>query len=233
MKQNDIKFSTKQLQRINTIRELFEQQDYMYRNNTHCIKDRIVSISQPYIRPIVRGKAKSPTEFGAKLDMSIDETGFVRLEHLSFSAYNESDVLISAIENYRKRTGHYPERVLVDQIYRNRNNRAYCKQHGIRISGPALGRPKQLSKKEKVQSYIDNTDRIAVERCFSLAKRCYGLGLIRTKLDSTTRCSIALSILAMNINLLMFALLWHFLFSLFSKFTWFNNFLKNSIFCFD
>ena len=39
-----------------------------------------------------------------------------------------------------------------------------------------------------------------MERGFSLAKRCYGLGLIRTKLDTTTRSSIALSILAMNIN---------------------------------
>jgi len=47
-------------------------------------------------------------------------------------------VLIGTIENYRGRTGHYPERVLVDQIYRNRANRAYCKEHGIRISGQAL-----------------------------------------------------------------------------------------------
>ena len=91
MEQEDIRFSDKQLHRINIIRELFSQQEYMYRNNMHSVKDRIVSICQPYIRPIVRGKAKSPTEFGAKLDMSIDETGFVRLKRLSFDAYNESD----------------------------------------------------------------------------------------------------------------------------------------------
>ena len=76
----------------------------------------------------------------------------------------------------------------------------YAKSHGIRISGPALGRPKALTNDEKKQAYADNTDRIEVERGFSLAKRCYGLGLIRTKLDTTTRSSIALSILAMNIN---------------------------------
>lgn len=68
MEQDDIRFTKKQLQRIQTIRELFEQQDYMYRNKVRSVKDRIVSISQPYIRPIVRGKAKAPTEFGAKLD---------------------------------------------------------------------------------------------------------------------------------------------------------------------
>ncbi len=145
LEKNDIEFTDKQLKRISVIRELFEQQEYMYRNKVHSVKNRIVSISQPYIRPIVRGKAKSPTEFGAKLDMSIDENGIARLEKLSFDAYNEQDVLISAIKKYKMRTGRYPERILVDQIYRNRTNLAYCKQHGIRISGPALGRPKKLS----------------------------------------------------------------------------------------
>ena len=183
-----------------TIRTLVEQQQYMYDNKVHSVPDRIVSISQPYIRPIVRGKAKAPVEFGAKLDLSIDENGIARLERLSFDAYNESDVLITAVENYKSRTGHYPERVLVDQIYRNRTNRAFCSEYGIRISGPALGRPKKDSKVDKKQEYIDNNDRVEVERAFSLAKRRYGLGLITAKLDTTTRSSIALSIIAMNVN---------------------------------
>lgn len=159
-----------------------------------------MSISQPYIRPIARGKAKAPVEFGAKLDLSIDEKGIARLERLSFDAYNESDVLITAVKNYKSRIGHYPERVLVDQIYRNRSNRAFCTEHGIRISGPALGRPKKDDKADKKREYIDNTDRIEVERAFSLAKRKYGLGLLTTKLDTTTRSAIALSIIAMNVN---------------------------------
>ena len=124
----------------------------------------------------------------------------VRLERISFDAYNEGDVQIGTIEGYHDRIGHYPERVLVYQIYRNRKNRAYCKEHGIRISGSALGRPKHMTYDEKKLSYIDNTDRIEVERGFCLAKRYYGMGLIRTRLDTTTRSSIALSILAMNIN---------------------------------
>ena len=216
--QDDIEFTDKQLTRIRVIRELYEQQDYMYKNKTHSVKDRIVSISQPYIRPIVRGKAKAPTEFGAKLDMSIDEHGIARLEKLSFDAYNEADVLVAAIERYLERTGHYPERVLVDQIYRNRVNRAFCKTHDIRISGPALGRPKAMSKDEKKQAYSDNTDRIEVERGFSLAKRCYGLGLIKTKLDTTTRSSIALSIIAMNLDRLTAAPFYAVLISMISRY---------------
>ena len=198
---NEVVLTEKQKNRIDVIKELYEQQKYMYDNNTHKVKDRIVSISQPYIRPIVRGKAKAPVEFGAKLDMSIDERGIARLEKLSFDAYNEEDVLVTAIENYCKRTGHYPERVLVDQIYRNQKNRAYCKSKKIRISGKALGRPKKNSTlEEKKIAHQDNTDRIEVERGFSLAKRCFGMGLITTKLDITTRSSIALSILVMNLS---------------------------------
>lgn len=201
-----------------TIRTLVEQQQYMYDNRVHSVPDRIVSISQPYIRPIVRGKAKASVEFGAKLDLSIDENGIARLERLSFDAYNESDVLITAVENYKSRTGHYPERVLVDQIYRNRTNRAYCSEHGIRISGPALGRPKKDNKVDKKQEYIDNNDRIEVERAFSLAKRRYGLGLITAKLDTTTRGSIVISIIAMNVNRLTVVSFAQILLSVFSRY---------------
>ncbi len=179
--------STKDAGRFAVIRKVYEQQLYMYENKVHSVPDRIVSISQPYIRPIVRGKTKTPTEFGAKLDLSIDDHGMARIEKQSFDAYNESDVLIEAIERYKERTGHYPKRALADKIYRNRNNLAYCKIHGIRLSGPTLGRPKKDPSVDKKQEYQDAVDRIEVERSFSLAKRCFGLGLIVTKLDTTTR----------------------------------------------
>ena len=138
--------ATRDIPIILTIFKLYEQQKYMYKNKVHSVPDRIVSIRQPWIRPIVRGKVKAPVEFGAKLDISIDREGYGRLEKVSFDAYNVSGCLIKAVERYRSRTGHYPERVLADQIYRTRDNRAYCKKHGIRLSGPKLGRPSQEAK---------------------------------------------------------------------------------------
>lgn len=184
---------------ILTIFKLYEQQEYMYKSRVHTVPDRIVSISQPWIRPIVRGKAKAPVEFGAKLDVSIDSEGYGRLEKVSFDAYNESGSLIEAVERYRLRTGNYPERILADQIYRTRANRAYCKKHGIRLSGPKLGRPSPNVKTDKKQEYQDNADRIEVERYFSRSKRCYGLGCIVTKLEETQLTSIALSVFVSNL----------------------------------
>ena len=209
LENNGVTLSCSDAQMLDTLQALYAQQQYMLTNNTHSVENRIVSIRQPYIRPIVRGKAKSPVEFGAKLDLSVDETGMCRIEKLSFDAYNESAVLKTAIANYRERTGHYPERVLVDQIYRNRENISYCSNLGIRLSGKKLGRPKKDadSKAEKKIAYQDNTDRIEVERKFSLAKRKFGLGLLLTKREDTTRASIVLSIIAMNIDRLAAMLL--------------------------
>jgi len=200
LEEEQVIISGKEKEMLKVIRKVFEQQTYMYENKTHRVEDRIVSISQPYIRPIMRGKAKAPTEFGAKIDMSIDEHGAARVEKYSFDPYNESCVLQVAVENYHKRTGHYPEKVLVDQIYRNRINIKFCKERGIRLSGKPLGRPKKNSKIDKKIEYQDNIDRIDIERKFSLAKHKFGLGLLCTKLAITTKASIVLSIIAMNVD---------------------------------
>ena len=183
-----------------TIFKLYEQQQYMYDNKVHSVENRIVSISQPWIRPIVRGKLNAPVEFGVKLDISIDTDGYARIEKTSFDAYNESGCLKNAAERYKERTGHYPERILADQIYRTRENRSFCREHGIRLSGPKLGRPNPVTTKtDKKLEYQDNTDRIAVEREFSREKRCYGLGKIVTKLEETQLTSIALSVFVANL----------------------------------
>ena len=184
--------------RLETIKMLYQQQLFMFQNRTHKVDDRIVSLSQPWVRPIVRGKAKAKCEFGAKLDISVSN-GFVRLEHTSFDAYNESENLQKIIKRYRERTGHYPKRVLADQIYRNRDNRNFCKERGIRLSGKPLGRPKKDAAADKKITRQDEIDRIEVERQFSHAKGSFGLGMIRTRLEETSKTAIALSILSLNI----------------------------------
>ena len=190
----------KDIPKFLTILKVYDQQKYMYGHKVHSVPDRIVSISQPWLRPIVRGKVTAPVEFGAKFDLSLDTEGYGRIEKISFDPYNEGATLQEAVERFRERTGHYPERVLADQIYRTRENRRYCKKHGIRLSGPRLGRPATtVSLENKKQEYQDNTDRIEAERAFSLSKRCYGMGLIVTKLEETQLTSIALSVFVTNL----------------------------------
>lgn len=57
--------------------------------------------------------------------------------------------------------------------------------------------------KNKKVTKQDNIDRIEVERTFSLAKRKFGLGKIWTKLENTSKTSIVLSIIALNLERLL------------------------------
>ena len=172
------------VERLFTIWEFYRQQKEMLDENKHQVKDRIVSLAQPWIRPIVRGKAKAKTEFGAKISISV-VNGYTFLDKLSFDAYNEGDFeeFKAVVETYHERFGCYPERILADKIYCSRKNIAYCKRLGIRISGPRLGRPKEDNQEELRQELREIGERNEVEGKFGTAKRRYGLGLIRTKLQ--------------------------------------------------
>jgi len=188
------------------ISEVYRQQQWMYENRSHRIDDRIVSISQPHVRPIKRGKAAADTEFGAKISISLVH-GISFVDHISWDNYNESCDLIAQIEAYRSRYGCYPESVHADKIYRNRENRRYCKHHQIRLSGPRLGRPPKVTQENakalqaaKQQARQDEIDRNAVEGKFGQGKRRYSLNRIMTKLSCTSETAIMISFLVMNLK---------------------------------
>lgn len=188
------------------ISEVFRQQQWMYESRSRRIDDRIVSISQPHVRPIKRGKAAADTEFGAKVSISlVDGVSFV--DTISWDNFNEGGELITQIETYRERFGCYPESVHADKIYRNRDNRRYCKKRGIRLSGPRLGRPPKVTesnaqalKASEQQTRQDEIDRNAVEGKFGQGKRRYSLNRIMTKLSCTSETAIMISFLAMNLK---------------------------------
>lgn len=193
--------SRKQYRDLLVIQELYRQQRMMFERKTHQIEDRIVSIRQPHVRPVVRGKAKARVEFGAKVSVSM-VNGYAFLERLSWDSFNEGVTLIESVEAYKRRFGCYPKAVLADQIYRTRENRAFCKAHGIRLSGPALGRPVQGEEatEQRRVARQDARKRNAIEGKFGEGKRTYGLGRIRACLAKTSETVIALQLLVMNLE---------------------------------
>ncbi|PDO11771.1 MAG: hypothetical protein BLM47_01365 [Candidatus Reconcilbacillus cellulovorans] len=86
------------------IQELYRQQRAMYERRTHRIEDRIVSISQPHLRPMVRGKASAPVEFGAKVSVSMIKS-YAFWERLSWDGFHEGVTLIETLEACRKHFG--------------------------------------------------------------------------------------------------------------------------------
>lgn len=99
------------------IQELFRQQDEMYRGNRKRTSDRIVSLSQPWVHRIKRGKGGGKdTEFGIKINASVSE-GMMRMDYGSFDAFHEGFGLKDQIEAFKALYGYYPATVLADKIY--------------------------------------------------------------------------------------------------------------------
>jgi transposase, IS5 family len=188
-----------------------EQQSLMYENNQQRVDNRIVSLTQPHVRPIIRGKAGKSVEFGAKLSVSY-YNGYVFLDKISWDNFNESGDLKAQAERFKELTGNYPESVHVDQIYRTKDNRAWCKERGIRISGVPLGRPpKNISKETKQQARSDERFRTHIEGKFGEAKRRFSLNRVMTKLPETSETAMAITFLVINLCRLLRQIFWLFL----------------------
>ena len=202
----------KQYQSLLISKEIYRQQSIMFHGREHKIQDRIVSLHMPFIRPIVRGKTNADVEFGPKLSISV-VNGFSYMEALSFDAYNEGTTLQQSAENYKRRFGHYPEAIIADKIYRNRENLQFCKINHIRFSGPPLGRPAKdptILKEQQKQEILDSGIRNAVEGKSGEGKRYYGLGRIMTRLQDTSESVISLQLLVMNLEHRLRLLLYYF-----------------------
>lgn len=181
--------------------EIDRQQTLMYRERSQRVDERIVSLAQPHVRPIVRGKAGTPVEFGAKISASTAQ-GFATLDRLNWSAFNESNDLSLQAERYRSRHGHYPATIHADAIYRTRANRRWCADHGIRLAGPPLGRPTIDPSKAAAlarQIRADECARVPIEGVFGVLKRRYGLDRIMAKLAHTSESVIAIAFLVLNL----------------------------------
>ena len=88
----------------------------------------------------------------------------------------------------------------MDKIYRTKDNRAWCQERGIRISGPPLGRPpKNVSKEKKKQALEDERIRNCIEGKFGQGKRRFSLGRVMAKLSHTSQTAIAITFLVMNL----------------------------------
>lgn len=185
-------------ERLETIPKVHEQRRTMRGTGARSIPGRIARLRQPHARCIMRGKAGSPYGFGRKTRLSMVK-GFPFVEEQSYDSFNEGTGLKEAAERYRKRMGHWPKAILADTICRNRENRMFCKEHGIRLSGPRLGGPRKgEAEAGKAQAYQDSLERSAMESRHGIAKRRYGLDRIMAYLAETGLTEAALQIVVMN-----------------------------------
>ena len=173
---------------------VYQQQLSMYKGGTQRVPDSIVSIHQPPVRPMVRGKDRQNVEFGCKIQMSL-VGGFAFIDKLDWNAFNEGTTLQHSVTQYRERFGFYPAEVLADKIYCTRENRKWLKERGIKLAAKPLGRPSA----QALPNHVTPGQRNPIEGKFGQAKMAYGLNLIRARLKETSESWIACIALVLNL----------------------------------
>ena len=127
--------------------------------------------------------------------------GYAFLMKAEWNNFLESKSLVDAVSEYHRIFGFYPATILADCAYPNRENKLWCTGHGIRLSGPRLGRKSVAEKaSERKQIYQDGCERVAIEGEFDVVKRRYGLDRIMCRLPDTSMTSIAMGFFAANME---------------------------------
>lgn len=188
--------------KIEIIAKMYEQQWQMYRNKTHKIGKRIVSLARPHIRPIVRGKAGKDVEFGPKVSLAHVD-GYCFCDAVSHEAYNETTHLAKHVREFKKRFGKAPDFVCGDQIYGSRENRNYLEKRNIKHAFKPLGRPSfdkisEIGERWRRKKLVRRG--VLMEGIIGHAKEHFGLDRIRARLPETEALWISLGIMAMNLQ---------------------------------
>ncbi|WP_299898094.1 transposase [uncultured Aquimarina sp.] len=175
-----ITFNVAYYRRVATIKKIYTQQKAYFKTGAK-IKDRMVSISKDYVRPIVRGKEIKSVEFGAKVNkLQIDGISFI--EHISFNAFNEGTRLQSTIYKAQSLT-HRKTRVLgADAFYATNKNRKYVTHHNIKTDFKRKGKlPKNYKAEKKLKVLITKERATRLEGSFGKEKEYYHLKKIKAK----------------------------------------------------
>jgi transposase, IS5 family len=197
-----IKISNKKATLLNTIITVYEQQHSKVYGKVDKIKDRIVSLNKPYIRPIVRGKENKPVEFGAKVNkLMVDGISFI--EHFSYDAFNEGTRLEECIYLHRKLFGKCSMHS-ADKIYATNANRRYCSKQNIKTNFVPKGKQKEAHKEQDkiLRASLDKERGTRLEGSFGNEKNHYLLQKVNARNEITEKCWIFFGILTANANII-------------------------------
>ncbi|WMJ71948.1 transposase [Cytophagaceae bacterium ABcell3] len=181
---------------LSTSKKILEQQTFLLSNPAKELKNRIVSLSKPYLRPIIRGKETKPVEFGAKVHM-MQVDGINIIDHISFDAFNEGTRLKTCVTKHK---GIFKEchQLGADKIYATNANRNFLTENKIFTCFPKKG-PKKHGKAESVlQSAIGAKRATVMEGSFGVEKEHYGLRKIKARQEKTERVWIFFGIMTAN-----------------------------------
>lgn len=187
-------------ERFAVVRQVYRQQEQMYREKVNRIEGRIVSLHRPWTRPILRGKSgPKKVEFGPKASV-IQVDGFVFLDHLSAENFPEAERVREQIRHYEDVFGKKPPYVTADKIYGNRENRKLLRQEEIRDAFEPLGRKVRQQNPATRWRKQKQRERNRIEGSFGHAKNHFGLDRIRYYITEGPEIWVRLGLISMNLQ---------------------------------
>lgn len=199
--QHGFGYSGKENRLLSSIQTVYEQQfELLYGNREH-VKQRIVSLAKPYVRPIVRGKEIKPVEFGAKVHkLLVGGLGFI--EHISYENFNEGTRLKHSVAFHQKHFGRCKQ-LAADAIYATNENRRYCNALGIATSFLPKGKQGKLQEQKTAMRYALSTVRATVlEGSFGNEKNHYQLSKIKARTQVTEIAWIFFGMMTANASII-------------------------------
>jgi len=181
---------------LKTVKKVLAQQTFLLDHQPKELKDRIVSLHKPYVRPIKRGKENKPVEFGMKVHMlQVDGLSFV--DTMSFNNFNETTRLKLSVLKHKRIFGRVSQ-LGADRIYASNANRRYCTESAIFTCFPKKG-PKKHPKPEQILAGEISRQRATVmEGVFGTHKDYYGLRKIRVKGEKREKLMVLFATMAAN-----------------------------------
>ena len=164
---------------LRTVRKVAEQQKFLLTHSAKELKDRIVSLPKPYIRPIIRGKEIKPVEFGMKVHM-LQVDGICFIDKMDFNAFNEGTRLKMSTLKHRS-LFHHLHQVGADQIYATNANRKYLTSKKIFTCFPKKGPKTDTPSQTKLRSLIAAQRATVMEGSFGTHKTAYGLNKVKAR----------------------------------------------------
>lgn len=199
--QQGFRYSNKEGKLLASIQTVYEQQHQLLYGNSEKVTGRIVSLSKPYIRPVVRGKEIKPVEFGAKVH-KVQVSGISFIEHISYEAFNEGTRLKQSVAFHQKHFGKLSQ-LGADAIYATNANRRYCSKLGIATSFKAKGNDGKLAdQKQAMRAALSAVRGTVLEGSFGNEKNHYLLDKVKAKTQPTETAWIFFGTLAANASII-------------------------------
>lgn len=185
-------------ERLATIKKVLSQQQLMFTQGINKVKDRIVSLAKPYLRPIVRGKENKRVEFGMKIN-SMQVAGINFMEYGSFDAFHEGNRLKKTIWKHRRYCGVITQ-LGADNIYRTNKNRRFVKEEKIFTDFTPKGkRGKNHKEQQALRKLISKERATRLEGSFGTVKNHYLLDKVKARKEHTERAWIFFGFLTANV----------------------------------